>query len=372
MCEALSRDLESVSLLYPRRWNPPRLREVHDPFAYYGVSRSFRLHSAWCADIHPLRRTFSTAWAQLHAMTFAWSSRRALWHRLHGVDAVYTRDPWLAILFARAARRAAPAPLLAFEAHTFPQGARKRWMPLLRHLDLIVVLTSRLKLQFEAVGVPSERILVAPDGVDLSAYVGAAPAGPPQCLADCNRPIALYTGHLFEWKGAHTLIEASKAFDAETVLLGGTPQNVARAREQAADAHSERVRFLGLVPPREVPAYQMAADVLVLPNSGKLTISREHTSPLKLFEYMAARRPIVASDLPSIREILTDGVNAVLVNPDDPEALAGGIQRVLDNPEWAQGLAERAFQDVQEYTWEKRARRILDRLDDMLQAKDKS
>jgi glycosyltransferase involved in cell wall biosynthesis len=83
-----------------------------------------------------------------------------------------------------------------------------------------------------------------------------------------------------------------------------------------------------------------------------------YMSPLKLFEYMASKRPIVASDLPSIREILNEQ-NSVLVEPDNPEKLAEGIKRILADNNFAEKISNQAFQDVQQYTWQKRVEQIL-------------
>jgi len=82
-------------------------------------------------------------------------------------------------------------------------------------------------------------------------------------------------------------------------------------------------------------------------------------SPLKMFEYMAAQRPIIASDLPSIREILNEN-NAVLIKPDSPDDLARGIEQLLKKPDFSAKIAKRAYQDVQRYTWQKRTEKILD------------
>jgi len=91
-------------------------------------------------------------------------------------------------------------------------------------------------------------------------------------------------------------------------------------------------------------------------------MSRYFTSPLKLFDAMAAGTPLVASDLDSIREIVRDGENGVLVDPDSPTALAAGLRRVLDDPPFAAAIAATARAEAAQYTWERRAERILDRL----------
>ena len=102
-----------------------------------------------------------------------------------------------------------------------------------------------------------------------------------------------------------------------------------------------------------------AADVLVLPNSGKEKISRIYTSPLKMFEYMAAGVPIVASDLPSIREVLSEKT-AFLFEADDARDLAEKIEMVLENKEGAGERARKALKEVKKYNWEERAGKILD------------
>ena len=115
-----------------------------------------------------------------------------------------------------------------------------------------------------------------------------------------------------------------------------------------------------MVPPRTVPAWLKRFDVLALPNIASERISARHTSPLKLFEYMAAGRPIVASDLPSLREVLRDDENALLVPPDDPKVLAAGIRRVIEDKPFAAKLAAQAREDVMQYSWTSRAKRLLE------------
>jgi len=117
------------------------------------------------------------------------------------------------------------------------------------------------------------------------------------------------------------------------------------------------VQFTGMVEPGAVAGYLATAHVLVLPNTAT-RISERYTSPLKLFEYLAAGRPIVASDLPALREVVTADVDAVLVPPGDPRALAEGIARVLRDPELAERLSAQAWSRAAAFSWTARAERI--------------
>ena len=121
------------------------------------------------------------------------------------------------------------------------------------------------------------------------------------------------------------------------------------------------------VPKKETIKYIEAADVLVLPNSSKDKMSL-YTSPIKLFEYMASSRPIVASNLPSICEVLEHNVNAVLFEPDNYHDLALKINNVLNSDFSA--ISQRAACDVKEYTWEKRAKLIKEFIE--LKSKDEN
>lgn len=105
-----------------------------------------------------------------------------------------------------------------------------------------------------------------------------------------------------------------------------------------------------------------AADILVLPNVPTSEESVKYTSPVKLFEYMASGVPIIASDLPSIREILNEQ-NAILVRADDPAALAEDINKVLQDNELSNSISKQALIDVKDHTWENRAQKIIDFLD---------
>jgi glycosyltransferase involved in cell wall biosynthesis len=118
------------------------------------------------------------------------------------------------------------------------------------------------------------------------------------------------------------------------------------------------MRFVDRVPNKEVPDWIRACDVVVLLLRPAFA-QKTGAMPLKLFEYMAAGVPIVAPDLPSIREILTHGKNAWLVEAGNPSALAEGITRMLSQPHMAKNISEQAQKDVKSYTWQGRAAAIL-------------
>jgi glycosyltransferase involved in cell wall biosynthesis len=165
-------------------------------------------------------------------------------------------------------------------------------------------------------------------------------------------------------KGIRELLEAFKRLKAWNknlflCFVGGLKREIQEYEGLVRQEGLERdVMFVGQRPPYEIPLYLRAFDVCVMP----FPWTRHYAyfmSPLKLFEYMAARRPIVASDLPSVREILNEG-NAVLVEPGNPKALAEGIENVLENEELANKIAKKAYEDVRAHSWERRAARILD------------
>ena len=142
------------------------------------------------------------------------------------------------------------------------------------------------------------------------------------------------------------------------LIAGGMDADVARLRAYARGV--DNVRIDGFQPPGRVPLYMAAADVGLVPNRLHPAISSRYTSPLKVFESLAAGLPLVASDLPSLRDILTNGETAILVEPEDASALAAGIDRLLTD-EVARVRIVRAGKELAaRHDWDSRARRILD------------
>jgi glycosyltransferase involved in cell wall biosynthesis len=356
MCEAWQALGIRTTLVHPARRQSAALRDV-EPMAYYRVRSPFAVHTLRNLDVVRLEPWMPSRLYPAAHFAHAWHwARRAV--RIAATrapaDLYFTRD----ITVARALiGRGLPAVL---ELHQLPQ----RWsLRLLRHvaaapaLRLLVTVTRLLREDVEARGIRLPRSLVWPDAVDLAAYDAAIP----ETRTADRRPVVLYTGHLFPEKGVGTLIDAAlELAGVSVVIAGGMPGDVRAWRERVGvRAGGGTVELLGHLEPRRIAGLQKAADVLVLPNSGRHRHSARETSPMKLFEYMAAGRPIVASDLPAIREVLTHDVNAWLVRPDDPEALASGIRTLLDDPARGARLARQARADVERFSWRRRAEEIV-------------
>jgi glycosyltransferase involved in cell wall biosynthesis len=226
--------------------------------------------------------------------------------------------------------------------------------------DLLLPLTHACAEIVEATWhVAPDRIMVVPDAT-------TPPDGPLPPRDPAARTV-VYAGQLYRWKGVDTLLAAmARLPEAHLLVLGGRgspddPDLVACQQRAGELGIADRVELRGFVPHAEVRRTIAGAGAAVLPLPDNL-MARYFTSPLKLFDYMAAGAPIVASDLPTVGEVLTDGDNALLVPPEDPDALAAAIRRLHVNPGLADRLRRTAYEQVRAYTWDTRAARIIEAL----------
>jgi glycosyltransferase involved in cell wall biosynthesis len=359
-CYAMTQRGHDVNLIVrPDTLVPPR-----DPFAYYGLTQDSRLRIERAPVSGPplARRLGYLAFGVGRAM----GRTRA--------DVLMTRDLGVASTLLRLPR--AMRPPLVYESHGYApdvaaalpdlvatatrptpgklQRLARREAHVWQRADGYVTITAALRADLERRYGSRQRMAVVPDGVRTNRYPAARPP------ATGNRVVA-YAGHLYAWKGVDVLLEAlARLPTVRGLIVGGHAAEPDLARTKSVAQRlglTDRITFTGLVEPARVPVLLSDAAVLVLPNTAS-AISTRFTSPLKLFEYMAAARPIVASDLPSIREILRDGTNALLVAPGDAAALAEAIDRLLADPHLSARLARAAFDEVPAYSWERRAERL--------------
>lgn len=258
-----------------------------------------------------------------------------------------------------------------YEMHDFPESGHAFFARFLRRIRWVLI-HNRWKSDNaqKRFGLDPKKILCRANAVDITQFAillsktearrQLVQAHPWLVALALDTKLVMYTGHLYGWKGVDVLAAASALLpaDTKTIFVGGTPADVTAFKLRHAEAIlNGRVVVIGHRPHTEIPVWQKAADVLVLPNTAKEDISKYYTSPMKLFEYMASDRPIVASDIPSIREIVDDH-SVLFVPADDAEALAKGISKTIDEPTISDRLAKAAFEQVKVNTWQARAAEI--------------
>jgi glycosyltransferase involved in cell wall biosynthesis len=255
-----------------------------------------------------------------------------------------------------------------FEAHTLDAllGRQDRWV--LRRLlasrgfrGVVAISEALARDLIRELSIPEQLVLVAHDAVRILSDrpdAGAAEPGRNALLR------AGYTGSLFPGKGVETILAAAPLCPWVEFHIVGGPQGLA---DRLADDAPGNVVVHGLRTPAEARALQPTFDVLLAPFSSRIEsdsgvdISR-WTSPMKLFEYFASGRPVIVSDLPVLREIVRADVDALMVAPDDPDALIAALARLRDEPGLGARLAASAETRVRnEHTWIVRAQAVLAR-----------
>jgi len=168
---------------------------------------------------------------------------------------------------------------------------------------------------------------------------------------------------LWSWKKTEFIIDAFRFIEDEEIILvfvGGSEQDILKLKEYAKRRKVKNVIFKGFVRPMSVPRYFMAADCLIhyTPSTGLL----KSYSPLKIFEYMAAGKPILAPRQPWIEEVLRDGETALLFDENSPRDLAKKIKLLKRDRELAERISRNAKMESRKYTYKRRAEKLIEEL----------
>lgn len=291
----------------------------------------------------------------------------SLYACLKAPTVVYTRDDRTAEILLDIG-----IPVLWEQHHPIKQESP--YCRLLHHKHLVgfVTISPTIAEAYLKQGLNPHKSLIAHSGVDSQSFLPhqTKQLARQKLSLPQEEKIVLYSGHLYDYKGIPTILETAKHLAEYTfVLVGGWENDINRVKETCNSRNINNIKFIGHVSQTNLAAYLYAADVLLLPTS-KLWEQAESTSPLKLFEYMIVKRPIVASALPNIMSVLRDGENALLVEPDEPLAFKTAIEKLFINPALANSLGEQAFQEVQNFTWSNRAEKILQFINERLQQMD--
>jgi glycosyltransferase involved in cell wall biosynthesis len=364
MCEAFANAGAEVTLLAARRRNTPEMEAFSDPWKYYGVDPCFMLRRLWSLDLFPFLKGSLEGLAFLvQALTYTCA---AFTHSLfHHADMYYSRDA----LTLLALGLIKPRHRLVWEAHHFSVTRLGIFLQrrTVRRVGSTIAVTQGLKRKLESYG--ARDILVAHDGFRLERFQNSPRREEARRRFGLPKELFLvgYVGRLETMsmgKGVDHLIDAIGRIENTPMglcILGG-PEEAAetlRSRWASLGLPSERFLFTGHVEPDRVAHFIAALDVCTLPFP-KIEHYAHYASPLKLFEYMACGKPILASDLPAIAEVVRDGESAVLVPPEDAPAIAGALKRLYEDPVLRRRIGSEAEALAARYTWSARAKAILE------------
>lgn len=345
-CEALAARGCDVELVVPGKNRHSDTRRA-DIFDFYAVKRNFRVSSVW---VPPFLFLGNAGIFLQNICFFFVAGVSSIFVSADTV--IYSRQPFMLV------------PALIFGRHAVFESHEGRWTPAVRcavSLGLrIITITHASSEKYLSLGMKKQRLAVATDAVDISLFSDLPSKD--ECRKiygiDSLAQVAMYTGSfgLYEWKGLDVFLDASNQVKKPIVFcaVGGSKTEIARLRESRKYPN---VIFVEKKTQREIPQLLCAADVLVIPNKKGNETSELHTSPMKLFEYLAAGRPIVASRLPSLLEVI-DERSAIIVEPNDPSALAKGIERAYEDAGLAKKLGEASKALSKKYSWDERARII--------------
>lgn len=349
MCEAFLESGTNLELLVPwqRGLTAKKLKE------FYGLRQSVTLRRLPVINIFPVTRFGFN----LRALTFAAAYFfYFLAKKITGERAViYTIDLDQFSFF--------PMAFLGwpyfFETHATKRKSRLYDFFLRRARGIIAInswIKNDLRTKF---GLTEGRFLVFPNGIDFTMFNSdlSQKEARAKLKLPLNQKIIAYIGRFYDWKGLEIVAPAAEFLPADFVfyLVGGTTvqfQDIA-----AVKTIPENIVCVGARPYQEMPLWVAAADLLLVIGTKSNDYSYYQTSPMKIFEYMASRRPIVASRTPAVHEILSES-EAVFYEPDNAESLGIAIRSVLADEKLLFGKIDRAYDKVRSYSWLNRAQAI--------------
>ncbi|MFY9462613.1 MAG: glycosyltransferase, partial [Candidatus Sungiibacteriota bacterium] len=357
MCEAFIEQGMNMELVAPRRGRDFRtLRE------FYGLRVEVPMTRLWAPDWYGSRMGFAAS-----SLFFAVRYFFYLWRKKKSGERciIYTTDLDQFSFFL--------IPFLGVPYFVEMHDAKKKTMPftlLLNRARGIITINRIIKRELmDVFQLKDGVLLVFPNGVDLAMFrsqeSGAsarAALGIPE-----SRPVVMYAGRVYAWKGLGVLpAVARKLPDFDFYIVGGTAEEMRAIG--AMDEQPKNLICVGHRPFQEIPRWLRAANVLIATGTNANAYSFLHTSPMKLFEYAAAGRPIVAARTPAIEDVFTSrGQNGIFFyEPDSADGLAVAIHAVFMDPETTTEQVETVRDSVSLYQWQYRAEKIQGFIEDRL------
>jgi glycosyltransferase involved in cell wall biosynthesis len=318
---------------------------------HYGVETPFSIR--WIRENQAFKR-YDFAFKAVHQARKLNPDLVYTWVLQAGVLALWQGIPTILEMHDRVTGRIGPWLFRRFYTST----TRRRLVTITDALRKVLILAFDLDTS-------KIEIIIAPDGVDLERYQDLpSPAEARKALAIPEGFTAGYTGHFYSGRGIELMFGLAKTMpEVQFLWVGGDQVDVTRWQNQLREEDVDNIILTGFVQNARLPQYQAAADVLLMPYGTTISGSGggntvDIASPMKMFEYMAAGRAILSSDLPVIHEVL-DESTAVFCPPGDLAAWQRAITVLRSRPAQCHALGQNARAAVEAYTWRSRSERAL-------------
>ncbi len=314
--------------------------------------------------IHPLDVTWVPSRPQLRRVDFVTTAINQI--RQWEADVLYT---WTVQAGVAALLQHLPVIL---EIHDRPTGFfGKSWLRLFASLSgqkRVLLITQALRSALETefnICFPEDTVQIAPNGCDLEQYAGLPDATEARRrLALPERLTALYSGHLYSGRGMDVLLALARAHPAvQFIWAGGRPEAVREWQQKIDREHLDNIYLTGFLDHQQLPLMQSTADILLMPYARRIAgsgggNSADICSPMKMFDYLAAGRAIMTSDLPVLHEVLSPAC-AIFCQPEDEADWVQSFGNLVRDTALRNRLGACAQVQATKYTWQARAAQAL-------------
>ena len=330
-----------MTLVVPKRHN----KIIDDPYDYYAVKHNFSIVTIPCFDLIK----YGSVGYVLGGWIFGVLTTRLLLNKQF--DFVYSRDGYVLWILSWVRKN------FLWESH---EEQPKWWVKRVLNKSIGLVTLNKATQELHTMQINRQiKTLIASSGVSLNEFEIEKNKEELKLELgfDEQKKNILYAGHLYKYKGVDLLALAAKRLSQHNFyFIGGAKSDLERFINDYSLVPN--IKILGHKPHNQIPKFLMAADILVLPNSGNDIFSKLYTSPIKLFEYMASGTPIIASDIPSVREVLNDQT-CNFFEADNLNSLVNSINLVVNSTDNSKLKAETAKLIVKKFSYTERARKIL-------------
>lgn len=361
ICEAFADNGCEVDIIAPRLWRKDNI----DIFQFYRVKNNFQIFKIPCIDLMPIK-IFEKLTFILQSVSFSIFLIPYVIFKYRGdiKNFIFFSHDYIPLYFMTFL----PVKIF-YDVHHFPGNSFMYKRVMKKSFGFASQTNWKIKALSEKFSINSNKIVYWPNGTDIDEFknVISKEKAKIELKIPPNNKIVMYTGQLLDWKGVDSLIKSTKILPKDFLIyiIGGSERDVNNCKNITAEANDKRVVFVPFQPHHKIPLWLRAADVLVLPNTGKQKVSLYYTSPMKLFEYMMSGTPIVATRIPSIEEVVGDR-EVFFAQPDNPTSLARQIKEAATNIKVASEKSKSVMKTALSYTWHMRAKKIEDHMTSLL------